>query len=152
MPAIPLAGWALGVAAVGTGYSIYAGERGAAQAKKAMKAEQARNDLSAARERRDAIRSARAAYASSQQSAENQGVALSSSSQGGLGSISSQLETNLSFLDQYKVFSDQASSALQKAATWKQRASVAGDIASAGMSVASNATAIKNTFNSIFKK
>lgn len=149
MPAVPFIGAAAAV--VGTGYSIYASERANKQSKKFAEAEQARNDLRAARERRDAIRSARAAYASAQQSAENQGVAASSSSQGGLASITSQLGSNLSFLDQFKTFTDQAGAAYSAMQTWSQRASRAGQVASLGMSIASNAPGIESTFKRIFK-
>lgn len=138
-------------AVVGTGYSIYANERANKQSKAFAKAEQARNDLRAARERRETIRSARAAYASAQQSAENQGVSASSASQGGLASIGAQLQSNLSFLDQYKTFTDQAGEAYGRMQTWKARSDTAGSVASFGMSAANNAEGIVGTFNRIFK-
>lgn len=149
MPAIPAL--ALGVAAVGTGYSIYAGERANKQAKAAATAEQARNDLRAARERRDAIRAARVAYGSVAQSAENQGVSASSSALGGQSSITSQIASNISFLDADKFYADQAGQALGKMQTWRSRASTAGDVAGFAMSVFNNADAIQGQFNKIFK-
>lgn len=148
---VALAGAALGVAAIGTGYSIYAGERANKQAKKYAKAEQQRSDLQYARERRDAIRQARAAYASAQQSAENQGVASSSSAQGGQSSITSQLNSNLSFLDQYKVFTDQASGALAAQAKWQHRQQQADQVVGLAMSVAGNSAGISATASKIFK-
>lgn len=65
-------------------------------------------------------------------SAENQGASSTSSSEGGLGSITSQLNSNLSFLDQYNGLSDMASVALGKAAQHQQNA--------AGWNVAANLT------------
>jgi hypothetical protein len=148
---MPVAVAAVAVAAVGTGYSIYAGERANKQQKKAAKAEQARSDLQYARQRRDAIREARAAYASSQQSAENQGVANSSSALGGQASIAAQLGSNLSFLDQYKVYTDQASAALASSASWNNRAQTGSQIAGLAMDVAGNANAIQSSAQKIFK-
>jgi hypothetical protein len=149
MPALlPLA---LGVAAVGTGYSIYAGERANKQAKKAAQAEQARNDLRAARERRDAVRQARMAYGMAAQSAENQGVGESSSAIGGQASISSQLSSNLSFLDKDKFYADQASTALGNMRSWSNRANTASQVAGLAMTAFNNSEAITNQFNKIFK-
>lgn len=65
-------------------------------------------DLQAARQRRDAIREGRIAAAQATVSGEAQGVADSSSSQGGIGSITSQVNSNVSFLDAYNQMSDQA--------------------------------------------
>ena len=150
-----IAAAAVATTVVSTGYSIYAGERANKFAKKAAKTEQARNDLQAARGRRDAIRDARAAYASAQQSAENQGVAQSSSAIGGQASIASQLNSNLSFLDQFKFYTDQTSAALGKAQTWGNRANTADKIAGASASVfqaAGGIGALEKQFSTIFKK
>lgn len=144
MPAIAVV--AAVTAVVSTGYSIYAGERANSQAKKAQKAEVARNNLASARERRDAIKAARAAQANAAQSAETQGVSMSSAALGGQGSIASQLSGNLSFLDQYKFFSDQASAALGSAATFRARAQTADSIAAIGATVYNNSDRIQNFF------
>lgn len=149
MPAIPIIGVAAAV--VGTGYSIYAGERANSQAKKATKLQQQQADLSAARQKRDSVRQARMAYAQAQAAAENQGVSGSSSAQGGQASIVSQLNDNLSFLDQYGFISDQASKALGKAQSWRASAQMGGAIAGFGGTVFANAPQIEQTFNRIFK-
>lgn len=77
------------------------------------------------KERRDAIRAARLTSGVIEQNAANQGSSSTSSFLGGLGSITSQLNSNLSFLDTQKALSDQASiqagnvnSAQSKAANW----------------------------------
>ena len=67
----------------------------------ALAYQQKQNDLTAARQRRDAIRQARIARANATNSAATQGVLDSSGSIGGVGSISSQLKDNISFLDQW---------------------------------------------------
>lgn len=141
-----ISGASLAVAAVGTGYSIYAGQKSLKEQKKANQAEQARNDLQNARQKRDAIRQARMAYGSAQQSAENQGVSLSSSALGGQGSISSQLSSNLSFLDNYKFLTDQASEHLSNAASYKTNAAVAQDVAGLGFSAFNNSDRIAAVF------
>jgi hypothetical protein len=63
--------------------------------------------------------------------AANQGVSNSSAAQGGIGSIQSQLSSNVSFLDNFNLISDQASAKLgemrkheAKAAAAKARTSL----------------------------
>lgn len=144
MPALPAL--ALATAVVGTGYSIYAGERANSMQKKANTAEAQRNDLATARQRRDAIREARVAYGQSQQSAENQGVASSSAALGGQASVASQLNSNMSFLDQYSFLTDQASTFLGKAQAFRSQAQTAGDIGSLGFTVFNNRDSISKVF------
>lgn len=92
--------------------------------------------LQSTRQRLDAIRTARAAYATVQQAAENQGVASSSAAQGGQASIVSQMGANLSFLDQYGFMSDQASRYLGKAQKAQNSANMWGAISNFGFQVA----------------
>lgn len=134
MPAAAALPWiTAGAAVAGTGYSIYQGQQVNKYNKKTEQTQRQMNDLAQARARRDAIRTARAAAASSRNSAENQNVAMSSASQGGISSINSQLSYNLSFLDQYQTLADQASISLGKAQTAESRANVGSQVASAGM-------------------
>lgn len=149
---MPLAVAALAVATVGTGYSIYNGERAAKENKKAQALQRQANQITEARNKRDSIRQARMAYAKAQQTAENQNVSISSSSQGGLGSIQSQVGSNLSFLDQISTINDQASAALGKAATFEQRSRTAGAVADLGFTAFSNSGAVESTFAKMFKK
>lgn len=149
---MPLAIAALAVATVGTGYSIYNGERAAKENRKAQELQRQANQITEARTKRDSIRQARMAYAKSQQSAENQGVSISSSSQGGLGSIQSQLGSNLSFLDQISTINDQASAALGRAATFEQRAKTADSVAGLGFSAFGASGQLQSSFDKMFKR
>jgi hypothetical protein len=149
MPALPAI--ALATAVIGTGYSIYSGERANSQAKKAASFERQQVDLQGARQKRDVIRQARVAYAQSQATAENQGVSGSSSAQGGGDSIVSQMSDSLSFLDQYGFMSDQASKHLGKAQTYRQNAETGSQISGLGMAAYANAPEIQNSFNKMFK-
>ena len=141
----------LAVAAVGTGASIYQGQKAAKQQKKAVAIQRQQADLQNARTQRDAIRASRLAYAQSQAAAENQGVAGSSSAQGGQGSIVSQLNDNLSFLDQYGLMTDQAQRHLGKAASLQSSASMWGDVAGLAFKVAGNANTVSSAASKVFK-
>lgn len=141
-----IAGAALATAAVGTAESIKQGRRAASAQREASAMQQKQADLQNARQKRDAIREARLAYGRTTNAAANQGVSGSSGSQGGLSSITSQLGDNISFLDQYGFFSDQASRALGRANQATARANAAGSIANLGFQVAGNASGIANVF------
>lgn len=129
MPWAPvIAGIALATAVVGTGVSIYSSQKAAgayaqsaAAQREANRFQRQQADLQAARQKRDAIRQSRIAQASVQQSAENQGVSGSSAAIGGQASIQSQLNSNLSFLDQYSSLSDAASDALGRASVYQSK-------------------------------
>ncbi len=152
MPAaLVIAGIGAGVAAIGTGYSIYSGERANKQQKKAYNAETKRANLQEARQKRDAVRQARLSYANAQAAAENQGVSTSSSAQGGQGSIVSQLRDTTSFLDQYGFYSDQASNALGKARSYETASRTASEVAGLGATLFANSANITDTFNKVFK-
>ena len=142
-----IAASALAVTAGGTYMNIKQGQNAAAAQRDAQAFQQKQANLQNARTQRDAVRQARMAYAQSQQAAENQGVAGSSASQGGLGSIASQLGDNLSFLDQYGFYSDQASRALGRANKASASADMWGGVANVGMSVFGNSDRIANVFS-----
>lgn len=99
-----------------------AGEKSAAEQRKAAEFQQKQVNLQNARAKRDAVREARMAYGTAQNAAANQGVSASSGSQGGLSSIAAQAADNISFLDQYGFFSDQASKALGNASRQDSKA------------------------------
>lgn len=89
---------------------------GAKATKKAAKAQesatalqQQQQNLQAAKNRTEVIRSARTARAQAQNAASVQGVTTSSAAQGGQGAIQSQLTSNLSFLDNQNLITDQTS-------------------------------------------
>ena len=124
---------ATAAAVTGTGYSIYQGQQVNKYNKKTEQTQRQMNDLAQARQKRDAIRAARAAAASSRNSAENQNVATSSASEGGISSITSQLSYNLSFLDQYQTLADQASISLGKAQSAESKMQLGSQVAGLGM-------------------
>jgi len=102
--------------------SYKAQEKSAAFQRQAAELQQKQVNLQNARAKRDAVREARIAYGTAQNTAANQGVSASSGSQGGLSSIAAQAADNVSFLDQYGFYSDQASKALGKASVQDSKA------------------------------
>lgn len=97
-----------GVAAVGlAGASVYSSTQARRQSQRQLDFQRQQAELSANRQRRDQVRAARIAYADSQVTSEGQGAADSSGGQGALGSIVSQLGSNLGFSIQMDLISDQ---------------------------------------------
>lgn len=142
-----------GLAVAGAGAytaSKYAKKQVAAQ-NEALAYQQKQNDLTAARQRRDAIRQARIARANATNSAATQGVLDSSGSIGGVGSISSQLKDNISFLDQWNQYSDLGSQALGRANVYGQRAQMAQTVGGLGMAAFSNADILGGLVGKVFK-
>lgn len=117
---------------VGTAASIKNQKKSVRLQREAQRFERQKNQLQEARQRTNMIKESRAARANVTQSAENQGVADTSAAQGGQGSIQSQVSSNLSFLDQYGMLSDQASSKMNSAMGAQGNASMWGAIAGAG--------------------
>lgn len=141
-----IAGAALATAAVGTGVQIQQGKKAASAQRDAAGIQLKQSKLQEARQKRDAVRQARLAYGQAQNSAANQGVSASSASLGGLASIGSQASDNVSFLDQYGFYSDQASKALGKANQAGANADAAGSIAGLGFTVFNNSSGIAKVF------
>lgn len=99
MPQVAIAVAGLALSAYSTIRSGKAADKQASAQRKAMKSQQAAEDVKQARERRQAIREARIKRAAIVQSGANQGATSSSAVSGGAGSITSQLSGTLSFLD-----------------------------------------------------
>jgi BRCT domain type II-containing protein len=97
-------------------------DKSAAFQREAAELQQKQVNLQNARNKRDAVREARIAFGAAQNTAANQGVSASSSSLGGLSSISAQASDNVSFLDQFGFYSDQASKALGNASRQDSKA------------------------------
>lgn len=109
MPIGPIAAVVGAVAAVGgTVASVSAANKARKLQKKQYAYERQLAQNRAARERRDAIRAARLAQGTALSNSVNQGALDTSASIGGLGSIQSQLNSNLSFLDTNQKLADQA--------------------------------------------
>lgn len=133
----------VGVAAVGTYASVKQQKKQQKFLEKSAAAQRAQDNMKAARERTEAIRNARLSAGVVSQNAANQGVSNSSGALGGLGSIESQLNSGLSFLDGYNRLADQASryeTAANKAAVNAQGWS---KVANLGMTVFSSAGQFK---------
>lgn len=108
------AAWA--IAAVAGGVSASESAESGRRQRTAGNIQREAQNLRAAKERREAIRNARIAYAQSEQAAANQGASESSGSKGGLGSIISQMNANVSFLDSQNRASNRSADYMQKAA------------------------------------
>lgn len=119
----------------GTVMQMSAAKKAAKEQKKANRFERQKSELQSARQKIEAIRAGRQAAAVASQNAENQGVAGTSIGMGGVGSIISQTNANLSFLDKYGFLSDQASGALQAAAGHQSKASMWGAVAGLGAQI-----------------
>lgn len=133
MPVLPIiAGIGAAAMVVGTVASISNQNKSLKLQQQANQFERQKSDLQFMQQRVQAIRASRQASAGVQQAAENQGVATSSVAQGGQASIQSQMNSNLSFLDQYHYFSDQAADAIGKAQVASSHASMWGQVAQLG--------------------
>lgn len=140
MPPVAIAVGALavgvGVAAVGTIESAHAQKKAANALQDQNEVLRQQTQLQGMRQRTDAIRAGRQALAQAQQNAENQGVAQSSSAQGGQASILSQMISNVSFLDEYNHMTDLAEQYGATAEKYKAKADMWGTITNFGFNVA----------------
>lgn len=135
MPHVAIAAVAAVATIGGTVMSLKAQSKQAKQQRIAMKFERQKAELQSARQKMDVVRQGRISAAEAQQAAENQGVSGTSAAAGGVGSIISQVSGNLSFLDEYGFYSDQASKHLQKAANQGAKASMWAGVAELGSKV-----------------
>src|ERR1043165_1759524 len=134
MPAAPLIG--LGAIAIGsTALSISAANKQRKAQQKQFAYERQIQQNRSARERIQAVRAARLATANITQAAESRGAATSSGFLGGLGSIQSQLNTNLSFLDSQQRLSDAASIQAGRAANFAAQSAIWGGVANVSKEV-----------------
>jgi len=151
MPPIAIAVASLAVSAVGVGASIYQGKKAAKQNAAAIELQRQQANLQNARQKRDAVRASRLAFANAQAAAENQNVSGSSSAEGGQGSIVSQLSDNLSFLDQYGLMTDQAQMHLGKANKYEASARTWDSVSNFAMSVVPHSGEISRAAAKVFK-
>ena len=141
--------------AVAAGGTIYSGQQARKSAKanqQAVALQRRQNKIEQDRARRAAIREARLAYGQTANSGANGGVSDSSGVQGALGSITSQANTNLSFLDESGRIADQASEKLGLARKYEYRANTGASVAQLGGQVANFAgsTSGSSLINKIF--
>ena len=124
------------LAAVATTASVasaVSNQRAAKAQRRSARIQERRMQLERSRARKNAIRQARAARGRALNIGANQGVVGSSGVQGALGSITSQANTNLSFLDQTGRLSDQAAVQMGKARKWQSRAQLYSDVGQIAM-------------------
>lgn len=109
--------------------ATYQQQRKSAKAQaRAQRAQQRQADIANARERRAAIRNARVQRASVESQAATTGIVGSSGVEGSLANITSETNSNISFLDQSQQLSSEASVANQQAADYASRAQGYQDI------------------------
>lgn len=98
------------------GASVVEGAKANRRNRRAQAVQRQLSDLRAAKERRQSIRETRIAYATAENNAAIGGVMESSGSQGGLGSILTQGNSNLAFLDQQQKLANLSGKWLDSAA------------------------------------
>jgi len=124
-------------AATGIAGSIFSSQmqsKAASAAAQSAKLQRQAQELQTARERSDAIRQARMSMGEATQAGANQGTLGSSASQGGIGSIRSQLAGNLSFLDNYSLLTQKAGAAESSANQFALNAQTGAAISQLGFS------------------
>lgn len=148
-----LAAATIGSMAVSAGSAYMSNKNAKASVKaqnQALAYQQEQNSLASMRQKRDAIRQARIARAQVQTTAATQGVSQASSAQGGQGSIVSQLNDTLSFLDTWNKYSDAASTAIGQSNVYARRSQMYGTVAGLAMSAATNMDVIGSKVKKIF--
>ena len=141
MPAAAIiAGVGLAVAAVGTVKTIQSQNKMAKAQKQQYAYERQIQTNKSVRERRDAIRAARMTQGALVQTGENRGASGTSAALGGLGSIESQLNSNLSFLDTNTSLANRAGEQAGKARSAATAAGNWGAVSQLGMQVFSTAS------------
>lgn len=138
-PLAIVAGIGLAIGAAGTYMSYKAQKKQTQLMQKSAAAQRSQDNMKAARERREAIRNARLSSGVVTQNAANQGVSGSSAALGGLGSIQTQLNQGLSFLDGMNKLADQASNYESRANKAGVKAGMWNSIGGLGMTVFQNA-------------
>lgn len=145
MPAaLIIAGVGTAIAAAGTVATISAQNKAAKAQASQFAYEKQINQNRSAQERRSAIRTARMTTGALVQAGANQGAENTSALAGGLGSIGSQLDTNLSFLDTQQSLAGRAGDAVSEARTASSQGAKWGAVSSLGMAIFNNSSTIAN--------
>jgi hypothetical protein len=142
MPAIAIAAAGLAISAVGTVATISSQNKMQKAQANQYKFERQIQTNRSTRERRDAIRAARLTQGALVQTGENQGASGTSSALGGMGSITSQLNSNLSFLDTNTKLADRAGTAAGDARKAAAAASNWNGVTQLGMQIFNNSGTI----------
>lgn len=129
----------LGIAAAGTGYSIYQQQQAAGQQKKARQAQERQQQVQYRRSQVQAVRQAQIAAAQQRAAVATYGGLETSGAFGGRTAIGSQLGAGLGFGTQMSGLSRNISMFQQKAANAFGRAQIGQSIAGLGSSIFSAA-------------
>lgn len=127
---------AMAASAIFGGVSVIEGQKAGRRARNAQHAQRQLQNLRAAKERSQSIREARLAYASAQNNAALGGVMESSGSQGGLGSIKTQGNANLAFIQRQQDLAELSGKWLDSAAKAESSAALFGGLSSLASSSA----------------
>jgi hypothetical protein len=135
------------IAAAGTAKSVQQQRRAASSQRKAQEEQLKRQQAADARERARQVREARVARARAQQAIENQGAGGSSIASGALGSIQTQLGSNLGFQANQQASVLTQSGFMQDAASARSSAATGQAIAGLGQTVMTNSDRIGSIFD-----
>lgn len=116
------------VSVAGTAVSMQQQHKSTTEQRKQQRIQERMADVEARRQRQAQLRQARVQKARVQNVATQTGTGGSAGALGAVDAISSQTNSNLSFLDTQRSFAGQASSAGQRAANAQQRAGMAAGI------------------------
>lgn len=136
----------VGIGAVGTGVSALESSAAAAKEKRAADLQQRADNISQNRERRRVLAEGRVRRAQVEQAAVNQGVASSSSAQGGASSATNQSYAGANYLDQVGGLTQQANNLRMSAMGNQSRANTFSGISSIGF----RTPGFVNEFKTIF--
>jgi len=139
----------LGLAAAGTGFSIYQQVQASKQAKKARRAQQRQQQAQFRRSQVQALRQAQIAAAQQRAAAATFGGLETSGVLGGRAAIGSQLGAGLGFASEMSGLSRNISMFQQRAANAMSLAQVGQSVAGLGMNVAGNAGTISNVLGQL---
>lgn len=110
--------------------SVIQSSKAASSQRKAQKIQRDADNLRAMQERRRTIREGRLREAAAQQNAWNQGVGTSSGASGGQGSIISQMNAGVSFIDDQQIAATQSGAWLDKASKQESLSNMWGSVSS----------------------
>ena len=110
--------------------SVIQSSKAASSQRKAQKIQRDADNLRAVQERRRTIREGRLREAAAQQNAWNQGVGTSSGASGGQGSIITQMNSGVSFIDDQQTAATQSGAWLDKASKQESLSNMWGSVSS----------------------
>jgi hypothetical protein len=135
-----------GVSAVGTIASISSSKKASKEQKRAQQLQQKRADISAQRERYQAVREARIRRGSLEAAAARTGTTATSGFAGGRAAIESGFAGNVAYSQQQQNLAGQVSQANISAADYQSQAATFGAIGGIGSTIFADAGGFKTIF------